>query len=248
MLAGDYHTHTTYSHGKNSVLENAQVAKEKGLKEIAITDHGFNHLIFSLKRKRLKELRKDIDNAIEKTGINVYLGVEANLITTNGDIDVKPQDYDYLEVLVVGFHKCAKAPFFHFFNFIIGNVLSDIFKVFSKKRIQKNTEAYCLAVRKNPIDIISHLNYVCKVDCKKVAQACAETNTYIEINSKRRHFSKEEVLAMLETDVKFVIDSDAHSCGRVGDVKLALEVAKEYGIPEERIVNLHSEIEIKKKK
>ena len=53
-LTADYHTHTPYSHGKNTVLENAVAAKAKGLKEIAITDHGFNHILFGLKRKKLR--------------------------------------------------------------------------------------------------------------------------------------------------------------------------------------------------
>ena len=36
-LTSDYHTHTPYSHGKNTVLENAKAAKAKNLKEIGIT-------------------------------------------------------------------------------------------------------------------------------------------------------------------------------------------------------------------
>ena len=52
ILTADYHTHTPYSHGKNTVLENVTAAKKLGLKEIAITDHGFNHLHFRLKRKK----------------------------------------------------------------------------------------------------------------------------------------------------------------------------------------------------
>ena len=79
MLA-DYHTHTIYSHGTGTVLENAMVAKEKGLKEIAITDHGFSHMYFGLKREKLADLRRDIDEATQKTGVKVYLGVEANLM------------------------------------------------------------------------------------------------------------------------------------------------------------------------
>ena len=35
LLTGDYHTHTIYSHGSGTVLDNALAAKEKGLKEIA---------------------------------------------------------------------------------------------------------------------------------------------------------------------------------------------------------------------
>ena len=48
ILTADYHTHTPYSHGKNTVLENAQAAKKLGLKQLAITDHGT--LLTPLKR------------------------------------------------------------------------------------------------------------------------------------------------------------------------------------------------------
>jgi len=50
ILTADYHTHTPYSHGKGTVMENAARAKELGLKQIGITDHGFSHLAFGLMR------------------------------------------------------------------------------------------------------------------------------------------------------------------------------------------------------
>ena len=86
ILTADYHTHTPYSHGKNTVLENANAAKRLGLKEIAITDHGFNHLLFGLKRKRLDDLRHEIDEAERLTGVKVLMGMESNLISLDGDI------------------------------------------------------------------------------------------------------------------------------------------------------------------
>ena len=49
-------------------------AKAKGLKEIAITDHGFNHILFGLKRKKLSSLRAEIEEAKKLTGINVFDG------------------------------------------------------------------------------------------------------------------------------------------------------------------------------
>ena len=52
ILTGDYHTHTVFSHGKGTILENANEAKKIGLKEIAITDHGYGHHAFGIKQKQ----------------------------------------------------------------------------------------------------------------------------------------------------------------------------------------------------
>lgn len=248
MIVADYHTHTVYSHGTGSVLENAIIAKEKGLKEIAITDHGFSHIAFNLKRSKLKDLRRDIDDAMAKTGVKIYLGVEANLMNYNGDVDITEEDLKMLEIVVMGYHKGIKNGIKGFLGFSMGNIIASCLKIYTKRRVQKNTQSYINALERYPIDIISHLNLTAKVDVKKVAEACVRTNTYIEINCKRIHFTKAEIEAMLETGVKFVINSDAHSPQRVGDDELGLEVAKMYGIPFDRIINLSGLIEIKNKR
>ena len=48
----DHHTHTVYSHGKGSIEDNVKVALSKGLKSVAITDHGPGHLTYGLKMSR----------------------------------------------------------------------------------------------------------------------------------------------------------------------------------------------------
>ena len=39
----DYHTHTVYSHGKNTVEENVVAAINANLKKIAISEHASSH-------------------------------------------------------------------------------------------------------------------------------------------------------------------------------------------------------------
>ena len=84
ILTSDYHTHTIYSHGKGTVMDNAIKAKELGLKEIAISDHGFAHPAFGLTKKKLPKLRVDCNDATKNTGVNVLLGIESNIIGTDG--------------------------------------------------------------------------------------------------------------------------------------------------------------------
>lgn len=240
ILTADYHTHTPYSHGKNTVLENTNVAKKLGLKEIGITDHGFNHLLFGLKRKRLPDLRKEIEEAEKLTGVKVLMGMESNFISVDGETDMKESDLQYFDLYLCGIHEVLRyKSFSDMYNILIKNYTAyKLGKKPSQKVIDTTTKAYINVIKNNPIDIITHINYKCYCDLEEVAKCCADYGTYIEINTKKRHISAEELNLMSATGVKFVIDSDAHSADRVGDTKIAEELLAEADIPLEKIENI----------
>lgn len=240
ILTADYHTHTPYSHGKNTVLENATAAKKLGLKQIGITDHGFNHLLFGLKRNKLGDLRAEIDEAEKLTGVKILMGMESNLISLDGDTDMRPDDLEKFDLYLFGIHEVLKYKrFSDFYNIMVRNYTAyKLGKKPPEKVIENTTRAYINAVKNNPVDILTHINYKCCCDLKEVAKACADYGTYIEINTKKRHVSPEEVDLMASTGVRFVIDSDAHSADRVGDTKIADELLKSCGFPPEQIDNI----------
>ena len=240
ILSADYHTHTPYSHGKNTVLENVTAAKAKGLKEIAITDHGFNHLLFGLKRKKLADLRAEITEAEKLTGVKVLMGMESNLISRDGDTDMKESDLPYFDIYLCGIHEVLKFKnFSETYNIFIKNYGAyKLGKKPSDKVIASTTKAYINAIKNNPIDILTHINYKCFCNIVEVAKCCADYGTYIEINTKKRHVSAEELNLMASTGVRFVIDSDAHSADRVGDTKIAEEILSEASVALEQIDNI----------
>ena len=240
LLTADYHTHTPYSHGENTVLENATAAKAKGLKELGITDHGFNHLLFGLKRKKLDDLRSEIIEAEKLTGVKVLMGMESNIISSTGLTDMKKEDLQYFDIYLCGIHEVLK-----FKN------IKDFYRIFwknysaykfasrpSNKVIANTTKIYIEAIKNNPIDILTHINYKCFCNLEEVAKCCADYGTYIEINTKKRHVSAEELNLMASTGVRFVIDSDAHSADRVGDTKIAEEILADAEVPLDRIDNI----------
>lgn len=239
-LTADYHTHTPYSHGKNTVLENAMAAKVKNLKEIAITDHGFNHLLFGLKRRNLKDLRAEIDEAEKLTGVKVLMGMESNLISVDGDTDMKESDLEHFDIYLFGIHEVLRYKHFSdFYNIMLKNYTAYKFgKKPSDKVIATTTKAYINAVKNNPVDILTHINYKCYCNLEEVAKCCADYGTYIEINTKKRHVSAEELNAMARTGVRFLIDSDAHSASRVGDTKIAEQLLTEADIDPMQIDNI----------
>lgn len=240
ILTADYHTHTPYSHGKNTVLENAMAGKMQNLKQIGITDHGFNHLLFGLKRKRLTDLRAEIDEAERLTGVEVLMGMESNLISLSGKTDMKESDLYKFDLYLLGIHEVLRYDSFSdFYNIMWRNYWP--YK-FGKKPLQKiidnTTKAYINAIKNNPVDILTHINYKCCCDLKEVAKVCADYGTYIEINTKKRHVSPEELMIMADVGARFVIDSDAHSADRVGDTKIAQELLSGCNFPLDRIDNI----------
>lgn len=241
ILFGDYHTHSKYSakgHGKGTILENASVAYNKGLKQIAITDHGFDHKLFGVKRKDIPIIKEDILNAKEVTGVDILLGVEANLTSMNGDIDIRDEDYEFLDVLLMGFHKMGKpASFKDKFQLFYPNLFGSSFAP-SKDRLSRNTTAYLKALDKYPIDVITHLNYNYPVDTLAVARLAKQKGTLVELNGKRINMSERDILTMAEEGVKFIVNSDAHSPDRVGECNNGINLLFKLGIPLSQVVNV----------
>jgi putative hydrolase len=168
------------------------------------------------------------------------MGMESNLISVDGDSDMKPEDMPYFDLYLCGIHEVLKYKTFADMRAIMFKNYSayKLGRTPSQKTIDTTTKAYVNLIKKNPVDIITHINYKCFCDLKTVAQACADYGTYIEINSKKRHISPEELDMMAQTGVRFVIDSDAHSADRVGDTKIAEELLAEAHIPMEQIDNI----------
>lgn len=79
----DYHTHTIFSHGKGNIEDNVVSAIEKGLRGIAITDHGPGHLTYGMRKEDVPVMREIVNIMKEKyKEIEIYLGVEANVVNT----------------------------------------------------------------------------------------------------------------------------------------------------------------------
>ena len=244
ILSSDYHTHTVYSHGKGQIIDNAMVAKQKGLVEIGISDHGFSHPAFGLTKRKLPKMRLECDNATKNTGVKVLLGIESNIIGENGVVDLTPKYYDYFDVFLAGIHKFVLYKFATAFKLFLPNFCCDTFnkKNIPQSLIKENTKTFVNVIKNNPVDVITHLNFGCFADVEEVAKVASDYGTYIELNSKKTHFTDQELYKMLKTDVKFIIDSDAHTPDRVGEISLVEKLLDRVNIPNDRIANIDGKL------
>lgn len=238
-LFGDFHTHTVYSHGKGTIEENVKAAIKKGLKKIVISDHGPGHLTYGVKRENLRKMRKEIDDLkIKYPDIEILLGVEGNLISCDGDIDVDAEDMKILDILLVGFHNGAKPKTLSDgYVLFVRNYLAKCFPSLRNKCRETNTEAMVKAIEKHDIDIITHPGAKISIDTKRLARAAAKKGTALEINASHGYLTAEYVKIAMSEDVNFVIDSDAHTPDRVGDFEEGIKTAEKAGLPVDRIIN-----------
>ena len=239
---GDYHTHTIYSHGKGTVEENVIAAVKRGLKEIAITDHGFHHMTYNVRKMDWPFIRKDVERMREKYPIiKILLGLESNFVSLKGAVDITAADMKYLDILVCGYHKFVKPErITDQFGFFLPNLLG----IAEKRMTVKNTDAYIKALEKYEIDVISHICHAAPVDPVEVAKAAAYFGTLIEVNNKNikaktglSSCTDKQWEKVIETGVEFIVDSDAHRPERVGHFERAETLIERVGLPLERVAN-----------
>lgn len=243
-LTIDYHTHTTFSHGKGSILDNARVAKQRGLESIAITDHGFSHPAFSMKRKEIPLMRKLCLEAEKETGVKVLLGIESNILGISGKTDLKEKDYTNIDVFLAGIHKFIMYDGLNeWYQLYFDNMITRVLKLKpTKNLIKRNTKIYLNTIMKNPIDILVHPNYCFFADPVEVAKCCRDYGTIFEIDARKTHLSDEEWYKVNSTGVNFVIDSDAHEPDKIGVIDKAVELVERIGINKDRILNIDGKI------
>ena len=249
-LIGDYHTHTIYSsgfrkngkHAKGTIRENVEVALAKGLKEIAITEHGPGHYLYGVKKKNISLMKDEIKRLNEEfvpKGLKILLGVEANLVGLDGTLDVDEKFLKHIDFLIMGYHYGATPNSLKSgVGLYLLNPISKFFQLGKEKAKELNTRAYIKALNKYPIDMISHPGSKAKVDIVEIAKEAYKHKTALEISSKHSQLSVESIKLLLDMDVIYMVNSDAHKPEEVGNVENAIRKAKEANLPLDRIKNI----------
>ncbi len=189
-ISADYHTHTNIAkghiplfniilgeHAKGSIESNVKAGIKRGLKEIAITDHGYKHITFGMKVNQYEKSRKLIDDfnkssLLKENGFKILLGVECNIVTKKGDIDIKDEVIDYLDIICAGYHPGA------FQNPLL---------------VTNYTEAAINAIEKYEIAILNHPLEHGNPDIFEIGKVAALKNTALEINRSHRNMDIETI-------------------------------------------------------
>jgi DNA polymerase (family 10) len=105
-IRGDFHMHTTWSDGQNSIREMAQAARLRGYEYIAITDHTQSTSIANgnTPQEVLQEIEEIEAVAREFDDIRVFKGAEVDILS-DGSLDLPFDVLDKLDWIVVSIHS-----------------------------------------------------------------------------------------------------------------------------------------------
>ncbi len=237
----DYHTHTRFSHGTGTVADNVRAAAEKGLEAVAITDHGPANL-FGLGVRALSafdEIAREVERCRAAfPAVRVLAGVEANIVSMRGELDVPRRILKAMDIVLAGHHLLIR-----------GKTLSDSWKLSMRNLVARhsglaarrarvdNTKALVEAIKVNRIDVVTHPGLRVPIDTEELARECANVGTALEINAKHAHLDVEFIKVAAREGASFCINSDAHSPREVGEFGRALEIATRAGLDANRIIN-----------
>lgn len=237
-IRADFHSHTKYSHGTGTVEDNVVAAMSLGLRALAITDHGERHPLIGVKPSRFDEMRRDVDAVAKEYRFRVLLGIEANILSPQGEIDLSPEDAAKLDVVLAGFHLTAyPLRFKDYFKLPLNGVTRYLCRNSAKQRAM-NTEAFVRAVTEHEIDVLTHPGFRLDVELKPIGEACAATGTFVELSSRHETPDLKGVEILAATGAKLIVNSDAHKPARVGKCEYALDIVQKLGLDGDTVVNI----------
>lgn len=217
----DSHSHTIAGgHAYSTLAENVQAAAARGLKLLAITEHGpampgAPHIWFF---KNMRVIPRIID------GVGVLRGIEANIVNFNGELDIDSDIRQQLDIILASFHEPVITP----------------------RSRSLHTEGVIQAMASGNIDVFAHGgNPAFPIDVEEVAKAAACYNVLVEINNSSfttsRPGSEKNCIALAEAvarhDGLLTLGSDAHIATRVGVFDESLALVKTIDFPQEQILS-----------
>ncbi len=223
MMLFDLHTHTIASgHGYSTLKENIEMAKERGLKVLGLSEHapglpGGPNILYFWNYKCIPRQYGEL---------RLMCGIEANISDFDGGLDVDDFTLSRMEYVIASMHTpCLKSG-----------------------SVEENTRAAIGAMNNPYVTILGHPDDSrFPLDYDLLVKEAVKAKVVLEVNNSSLHplaarqGARENITLLLEKCKEYgcpiILGSDAHTCYAVGDFTEAEVLLRELEFPEELIVN-----------
>ncbi len=222
-IKGLVHCHSTYSDGKNSLLELSNACIQRGFEYMLISDHSQSAFYANgLSPARLEVQWNEIDKLNNQfNNFKIFKGIESDILT-DGSLDYEESILKQFDLVIASIHS----------NF--------------KMDIQQSTNRLIKAIENPYTRILGHVSgrllliregY--PVDYNKIMDACAQNNVAIEINANpyRLDLDWTWLREAVDRGVQIFINPDAHSLEGIDDIRWGVMMANKAFLTVENVMN-----------
>ena len=222
-IRGDFHVHSLWSDGNNSIEEMALTAIKLGYSYLAATDHSQSLKVAGgLSIRDLKRKKAQIQAINKKLKVfRVLYSTEVD-IDSEGKIDYKDEVLKEFDIVVAAIHTGFKQ---------------------SKQQLTLRIVKAC---RNKYVHIIAHptgrlwgARDAYEMDMEEVFKVASDTNTHMEINSfpLRLDLNGSNCRRAKEMGVKMALGTDAHERKQLEAMKFGVAIARRGWLGKKDVIN-----------
>jgi DNA polymerase (family 10) len=231
-INGDFHVHSIWSDGNDSIETIASVAQQRGYSFISITDHsqslkianGLNEPRIQQKINEIKKIQKKFPT------IRIFCGTECD-IKTDGSLDYNNRILKQFDFVYIGIHTGFKMD-----------------KETRTKRIIKAMDNESVNFLAHPTGRIIGRRDPYDINIEQIFDASKETGTLLEINSFPDRLDLNDIHIKLakERGLQFVLGTDSHNINHLNFMRFGIATARRGWLEKKDIINTKSLNDIEK--
>jgi DNA polymerase (family 10) len=224
-VRGDLHCHTTWSDGRESVLEMATAARDRGYEYLAICDH--TKAVGAVPGLDSVDVLRQADEIAEANELlapfRVLRGIECDILP-DGSLDLDERVLADLDWVTASIHAGQRAP---------------------RREITARTVA---ALRHPAVRALSHPTGRMigrrppnAIDVEEVIGVALEERVALEVNGlpDRLDLRDEHVKMCVEAELPILCNTDAHSVRGLGNMRLSVGTARRGWATAADVLNTH---------
>ncbi|MFH1100451.1 MAG: DNA polymerase/3'-5' exonuclease PolX [Methanobacteriota archaeon] len=231
-IHGDFHVHSMYSDGSDSIETIAQTAQSLGYSFIGITDHSQSLKIANgLTERQVDKKLEEIKRVNKKfPQLKIFCGTECD-IKPDGTLDYSNKVLKKFDHVYCAIHTAFKMD-----------------KHTMTKRITQGMENEYVNFLAHPTGRLIGKRDPYEVDIKQLIDTAKKTGTLLEINSFPDRLDLDDVHAKQAKDhgVNIVIGTDSHNVNQLPYIRFGIATARRGWLEKKNILNTYSLPQIQK--
>ncbi|MGQ9722721.1 MAG: DNA polymerase/3'-5' exonuclease PolX [Candidatus Jordarchaeum sp.] len=231
-IKGDFHVHSNYSDGMDSISDLAKAAQERNYEYICISDHvGSLKIAGALNEEQLMKQMQEIDQLNNSlNNFRILKSAEVN-INAEGELDLSKDLLKKLDVVLGALHSGFKAS-----------------KEVITRRVVKTMESGLMHIFVHPTGRIINRRTPYDIDLVQILEKAKESGTILEINAfpERLDLRDIQIKSAVDKGVNLAIGTDSHNKNQLSYMEYGVYQARRGWCTKKNLINTLSIRELEK--